>query len=131
MERILCEVDGSPASSEVVRAAIAYCAEHGAELDLVGVINEGAFDPPQPAVGERIRRFRSVEYQLAQAMRAAQEAAVPLVEVAYRVGDPTEEALREARATGAARVFLGRAHTRLAALLFRHPRIEVEERALP
>lgn len=64
MERVVCQVDESRAAVEAVRAAIAYCTEHAAELELVGVVRDGALGPPQPAVGERIRRFKAVQYEL-------------------------------------------------------------------
>lgn len=124
MARVLCAVDDSPAAGEAVRAAIAFCREHGAALKLVGVVKPSIFDPPQPSSGERVRRFNQVQFALARAAEVAREGALES-EITVRAGDPAKELLREADATLTEEVFLARSRNRLTAWLTRRPRITV------
>jgi hypothetical protein len=41
MTRVLCALDGSPAALAAAESAIAFCVEHGAELELLSVVGRG------------------------------------------------------------------------------------------
>jgi hypothetical protein len=75
-ERIRCEVSESPDTLAEVRAAVARCCSQGAELELVGIAGTRAFDAPQPAFGERVRRFKQMRHNLSEAIRIARSAGV-------------------------------------------------------
>jgi hypothetical protein len=126
MERVVCQVDESRVAAEAVRAAIAYCQEHAAELELVGIVRESAFAAPQPAVGERKRRFKAVQHALAWASEVARSASLEPT-VTIRAGNPEREILSEAESTGAVEAFLGCARSRLTAALTRRPEVEVTQ----
>ena len=74
-EPVLCEVDGSPTSTDDVQAAIARCQEAGAELELVGVLKETAAGNDS---SEHARRVSEVQGALIRAARAAREAGIPI-----------------------------------------------------
>lgn len=95
MERIQCEVSESPGALEDVRAAVARCSEVGAELELVGVVKTSMFDAPQPAFGERVRRFNQVQHRLEQAASIARSAGIT-PNVSLRAGGLEQELPREA-----------------------------------
>ncbi len=125
MARVLCAVDGAPAAREAVRAAIAFCREHDADLKLVGVVKESLFDfPPQPSYGERVRRYNQVQYELVHAAEAAREAGLSF-EMTIRSGNLAKELAREADATLAEEAFLARRSGRIRAALTGHPRVTV------
>jgi hypothetical protein len=102
MERIKCEVSESPGTLEDVRAAVARCRDASAELELVGIMRTSMFDAPQPAFGERVRRFNQVQHRLEQAAGIARGAGI-LPNVSVRAGEleqgPRRPRVR--RATGA------------------------------
>ena len=118
----LCAVDHSEATNAAVATAIDFCREHDAELTLVGIVKPMLSDP-QPAYGERVRRFRDVEFAVVQAAQAAREAGLE-PGTAIRAGDPARELVREADAAGADELFLGRTRGVLGALR-RRPRVQV------
>jgi nucleotide-binding universal stress UspA family protein len=126
--RALCTVDGRPASTEAVRAAIDFCRTEGADLSLVGVVRPLAA-AVQPARGELTRRFNEVQYGLVFAARAAREAGLE-PEIVIRSGDPQEELLREADRVGAEDLFAAAKPAWLTALLKRRA-VRVEHLTLP
>jgi hypothetical protein len=97
MERIQCEVSESPGTLEDVRAAVARCREQGAQLELVGIVRTSMFDAPQPAHGERVRRFNEVQHALVRAIRIARSAGIT-PSVFVRAGKPTRKLARQADA---------------------------------
>jgi hypothetical protein len=74
MERIRCELGERADALEDVRAAVALCRERGAELEFVAIVRTSSLDPPQPAFGERVRRFKHVQGELREAVRIARSA---------------------------------------------------------
>jgi hypothetical protein len=116
MERIQCEVSESPGTLEDVRAAVARCREQGAQLELVGIVRTSMFDAPQPAHGERVRRFNEVQHALVRAIRIARSAGIT-PSVFVRAGKPKRKLARQADATGAVAGVLGRVHGQIGAAL--------------
>lgn len=106
METIQCEVGESPSALEDVRAAVARCREQGAALELVGIVRTSMLDAPQPACGERIRRFKQVQQRVEQGIRIARGAGIT-PSVSVRVGMPEPELAREAGAIAAVAGVLG------------------------
>lgn len=123
MSQALCAVDESKAATAAVAAAIDFCRKHDAELALVGIVRP-MLGVTQPAYGERVRRFREVEFALVEAARAAREAGLE-PGIAMRAGHPARELRREADAVGAEELFLGRTRGLLGAMLRRRPRLHV------
>jgi nucleotide-binding universal stress UspA family protein len=123
MALALCAVDESKATSAAVAAAIDFCREHDVELTFVGIVRP-MLGVTQPAYGERVRRFREVEFALVQAARAARDAGLE-PGIAIRAGDPARELMREADTVGADELFLGRTRGLLGAMLERRPRLHV------
>jgi hypothetical protein len=86
IELVPCEVDGSSATEDAVRAAIARCKENGAGLALVGVLGQmaglesGTSSEPR---AEQARRVSQSQRALIRAIGAARDAGIP-VEVATR-----------------------------------------------
>jgi hypothetical protein len=125
MARVLCAVDSSPAGREAVRAAVAFCREHNADLELVGVVKEKSFfDVPQPSYGERVRGHKQVQYELTRAAEIAREAGLS-PGITIRSGKLRKELLREAEATMAEEVFLARSRGWIRAALTGHARVTV------
>ena len=123
MALALCAVDESKATSAAVAAAIDFCREHDTELTLVGIVRP-MLGVTQPAYGERVRRFRAVEFALVQAVRAAREAGLE-PGIAIRSGNPARELMCGADAVGGEELFLGRSRGLLGAMLTRRPRVHV------
>jgi nucleotide-binding universal stress UspA family protein len=123
MALALCAVDNSEATNAAVAAAIEFCREHDAELTLVGIVKPMLGDT-QPAYGERVRRFREVEFALVQAARGARDAGLE-PGIVIRAGNPARELMREADAVGADELFLGRTRGLLGAMLRRRRRLHV------
>lgn len=71
MTQVVCKVDGSSKAEAAARAAFAEAAADGGTITLAGVVNTPRFEAPQPAIGERIRRFQRVESQLLRLGRDA------------------------------------------------------------
>jgi nucleotide-binding universal stress UspA family protein len=111
-------------SREAVRAAIDFCREHGADLRLVGVVEDKLTDSTRSGAGERARRYKAVGLALKQAAETAAATGV-VATTAVRVGDPTRELLREAEAVGSGDLFFVRARGRIRATLSRKPRSEL------
>jgi hypothetical protein len=118
MERIQCEVSESPGALEDVRAAVARCREVGAELELVGIVKTSMFDAPQPAFGERVRRFNQVQHRLKQAAGIARSAGIT-PNVSLPAGGLEQELPREAEAMADVESVLGRPKGRIRAALER------------
>ncbi|MDQ3865348.1 MAG: universal stress protein [Actinomycetota bacterium] len=123
MAKVLCAVDESKAATAAVAAAIEFSRKHDLDLRLVGIVRP-VFGVTQPAYGEQVRRFREVEFALVQAARAAREAGLK-PGIGIRAGYPEQELVREAEATGAGDIFLGRTRGLVAATLRRRPRLDV------
>ena len=129
MEPVVCEVDGSRAAEQALEAAISFCRRRGASLELVGVVRESLFEAPQPAIGERIRRFREVEYALVQGLRLARAGGVE-ARALVRCGQPRRELLGEAKVAAGREAVVGRSPGWRSSLLARRPRLEMEEPVL-
>ena len=71
MTQVVCKVDGSREAETAARAAFAQAAANGGAITLAGVVKTPRFEAPQPAIGERIRRFQQVETQLLRLGRDA------------------------------------------------------------
>ena len=71
MTQVVCKVDGTREAETAARAAFAEAAEQGGTITLAGVVKTPRFGPPQPAIGDRIRRFQRVETQLLRLGRDA------------------------------------------------------------
>jgi nucleotide-binding universal stress UspA family protein len=123
MAPTVCAVDESEAATAAVAAAIDFCREQDAELILLGIVRP-MLGVTQPAYGERVRRFRAVEFAVVQAARAAREAGLE-PSILMRAGDPARESLREANAIGATEVFLARTRGLLSTTLTGRPRLHV------
>jgi len=121
MARVLCAVDGSHVGRQAVDAAVAFCREHNADLELVGVVKERLSDSTRATGGELVRRYNQVQFELARAAAIAREAGLT-PEIALRSGNMVKELLREADATLAEEVFLARRHSRIWAALTGRPR---------
>ncbi len=122
-------VDGSGASEEAVRQAVAHCRDRGLTLGLVGVVHEAGL-APQPAYGERVRRFSEVQYGLVHAAEAARAASLA-PSISITVGDPAREALAEAAKVGALEAFVPRATGGIVAALTSRPAVAVEHVSIP
>ena len=130
MARVLCAVDGSGAARDAVQAAIAFCREHDADLKLVGIVKETLLDfPPQPAYGERVRRYNQVQYELVRAAELARDAGLS-PEMTIRSGKLAKELLAEADAILAEEAFLARSRGRIWAALTGHTRVTVVQVSL-
>jgi hypothetical protein len=71
MTQVLCTLDGGPETEAAARAAFAQATRNGRAITLVGHVKTPRFEAPQPAIGERIRRFQRVEGQLVRLAREA------------------------------------------------------------
>lgn len=71
MTQVVCRIDGSSETEATARAAFDTAARDGATIVLAGVVKTPRFEAPQPAIGERIRRFQRVETQLLRLARDA------------------------------------------------------------
>jgi nucleotide-binding universal stress UspA family protein len=103
MHSVLCGIDKS-GSHEAVGAAIEYCRENGAELRLVGIVKDKFSGPTHGGAGERIRRYKTVNFELDRAAKSARAAGVTAL-TTVRVGDPIRELVQEANATGSTELF--------------------------
>jgi hypothetical protein len=124
MATVVCEIDetGSPG---VVRAALAYCREHEADLRLVGVVQDRIGDSTRGTAGERIRRSMVVRFELERAAQAARAADVPATMTLRAGQNAVHELLREVVEIGSAEVFYVRTRGAIRAALSRRPRQEV------
>ena len=123
MHTVLCGIDES-GSPEAVRAAVDYCREHQADLRLVGLVRHKLSDSTRGTAGERVRRSKTVSFELNRAAEAARAAGVR-VSMIRRTGNPMLELLREAAATGSGEVFYVTSRGLIRAALTRHPRREL------
>ena len=124
MSPVVCAVR-APMSREVVQAAVLACLDRGADLRLVGVVEDKLGDSTRASGGERVRRYKHVRQELDQAAERAPAAGV-VATTTMRAGDLAREALREAEAVDASDVFFARTRGRVRAALARKPRIEME-----
>lgn len=74
MNTVLAGIDGSSKSEQAARSAVFRARDLGANVTFVGVVRPGV--EPQPAAGERLRRFQTVEARLAGALEFARAEAV-------------------------------------------------------
>jgi nucleotide-binding universal stress UspA family protein len=123
MPPVVCAVH-EPASQKAVRAAIDFSRDHGAELRLVGVVEDKLRDSTRATGGERVRRRRAVDLELDRGAAAARAAGV-VATTTVRVGDVRRELVREAEAEGAGELFFVRTRGPLRAALTRQPRAEL------
>jgi hypothetical protein len=122
MHTVLCGIDES-GSPEAFRAAVDYCREHQADLRLVGLVRHKLSDSRGTA-GERVRRSKTVSFELNRAAEAARAAGVR-VSMIRRTGNPMLELLREAATTGSGEVFYVTSRGLIRAALTRQPRREL------
>lgn len=99
----LYEVDGSEQGLKAARDAIAKAKERGGRVVFQGVVRDSWFSAPQPAIGEKIRKFQRVEFQLLRLADEAKAAGVDYEVVLpghapAGVAEPERVALRPAAA---------------------------------
>jgi hypothetical protein len=123
MPPIVCAVH-APMSHEVVQAAVLFCLDRGADLRLVGVVEDKHSDSTRATGGERVRRYRHTRQELDRAVATARAAGV-VATTTVRAGDAIEETLREADAIDASDVFFVRTRGRIRAALTGRPSIEI------
>lgn len=123
MPPVVCAVH-APMSREVVQAAVLFCLDRGADLRLVGVVEDKLSDSTRATGGERVRRYKHTRQELDRAAETARAAGV-VGTTTMRAGDAIEEALREAEAIEASDVFFVRTRGRIRAALTRRPPIEM------
>ncbi len=123
MPRVVCAVDES-GSEEAVTAAIRFCLEHGADLRLVGVVEDKFTDSTLTTGGDRDRRTMMVTRRLHRAAEAARAAGV-LATATVRAGNVMKEVLGEAHAVGSDELFFVRTRRWIGAALARKPRREL------
>jgi hypothetical protein len=123
MPSVVCAVDEA-GGAEAVRAAVDFCAEHEADLRLVGIVADKLTDSTRATGGERVRRYAFVTHGLVRAIEAARAAGVPTT-TTVRLGDVTDELLREAEAVGSGELFFVRRRGPISAALARKPRREL------
>jgi nucleotide-binding universal stress UspA family protein len=114
MTRVLCALDASPAALAAAESAIAFCVEHGAELELLSVVRPGG------------RRAAEAASRL-EAARALAEAAGLAPRVETRFGDLLREMQRRARESGAHILFFARTRKKWSATLTGQPRVEIKQ----
>jgi Universal stress protein family len=124
MAPVVCAVP-APKSREVVQAAVVFCLDRGADLRLVGIVEDKLSDSTRASGGERVRRYKHTRQELDRAVETARAAGV-VASMTMRAGDAIEEALREADAIDASDVFFVRPRGRIRAALTRKPRIHME-----
>jgi hypothetical protein len=112
-------------SREVVQAAVLLCLDRGADLRLVGVVEDKLSDSTRGTGGERVRRYKRTRQELDWAAETARTAGV-VATTTVRAGNVTMEALREADAIDASDVFFVHPRGRIRAALARKPRIHME-----
>jgi hypothetical protein len=111
MALVVCGVR-APMSRELVQAAVLSCLDRGADLRLVGVVEDKLSDSTRGTSGERVRRYKHMKQELDQAAEIAQAAGV-VATTMVRAGDAFEETLREAEAVDASDVFFERRRNRI------------------
>jgi hypothetical protein len=94
MTQVVCKVDGSQESEAAARAAFARAAANGGTIVLAGAVRTPRFEAPQPAIGERIRRFQRVESQLLGLARDAKAEGLDVL-IALPGHEPPKRLLRE------------------------------------
>jgi nucleotide-binding universal stress UspA family protein len=122
--KVLAALNVTHAGDASLAYAIDFAREGDGELVVLGVV-EPRLDPPQPAYGERVRRYRQTELAVARAVAQARESGL-VAEGGIRYGNVGVEALREAEARDAEHAFVPTA----SAALFRK-RASVEHIVLP
>jgi len=94
MTQVVCKVDGSREAEVAARAAFAEAAANGGMITLAGVVKTPRFEAPQPAIGERIRRFQRVETQLLRLGRDAKAEGLDVL-IALPGHEPPKRLVRE------------------------------------
>jgi nucleotide-binding universal stress UspA family protein len=123
MHPVLCGIDES-GSHEAVHAAVDYCRENRADLRLIGFVKDKLSDTTTVTADGRVRRSKTVRFELDRAAEAARAAGVT-VSTTLRAGNPEAELLREAAATGSGEVFYVGSRGLIRAALARQPRREL------
>jgi hypothetical protein len=91
MTQVVCTVDGGLKRAAAARAAFATAAQNGGTITLVGEVKTPRFEAPQPAIGERIRRFQRVEGQLLELAHEAKAEGLDVLVVLPGHAVPTRE----------------------------------------
>lgn len=94
MTQVVCKLDGSSKSEAAARAAFAEAAAGDGTITLAGVVKTPRFEAPQPAIGERIRRFQQVETQLLRLGRDAKAEGLDVM-IALPGHEPPKRLTRE------------------------------------
>lgn len=128
MARVICGVGESPATLDAVPAAVTFCCESGADLELVGLVKDTLSDATRSGAGNKVARYKQVRFELDRAADVVREAGLS-PEIAVRAGDAPSVLIREAEAVGADEVYV---HTRnrIRATLTGKPRAELKHVSL-
>lgn len=124
MTRVVCGIGDSPATLDAVPAAVAFCRENGADLELVGLVKDTLSDSTRSGAGNKVARYKQVKFELDRAAEEVHEAGLS-PEIVVRAGDAPSELIREAEAVGADEVFYVRTRGRIRAALTGKPRAEL------
>lgn len=129
MTRVICGVGESPETLEAVPAAVAFCRENRADLELVGTVKDTLSDATKSGAGNKIARYKQVKLELDRAAEVVREAGLS-PEIVVRAGDAPRELIREAEAVGAEEVFYMHTRGRIRAALTGKPRAELSHVSL-
>jgi nucleotide-binding universal stress UspA family protein len=102
--KVIAILSDKHASEAAVASASEFARTNDAELIVVGVIAP-RLDAPQPAFGERVRRYRQMELALSRAVAHARQDGL-VAKGVIRYGEARREALAEAAAREGEHVFL-------------------------
>jgi hypothetical protein len=114
MTRVLCALDASPAALAAAESAIAFCVEHGAELELLSVVDRGR------------QRAAQASARLEEA-RGLAEAAGLAPRTETRSGLLLREMQRRALESKAQILFFARTRRKWWATLTGRPRVEIKQ----
>jgi hypothetical protein len=120
MPTVVCAVD-ELGGDGAVNAAVDFCIGHGADLRLVGVVEDKFTDSSRGTAGERVRRRKAVTSALERAADAARVAGVRH-SMTVRLGRVERELLAEASAVGSDELFFLRRRGRIRAVVTGTPR---------
>jgi hypothetical protein len=103
---------------------VLFCLDRGADLRLVGVVEDKLSDSTRATGGERMRRYKHARQELDRAAETARAAGVVAI-TTVRAGDAVEEALREAGRSTRATCSSSARGIEIRAALTRRPPIEM------
>lgn len=129
MTRVVCGIGESPATLDAVPAAVDFCRETGAELELVGLVKDTLSDSTRSGAGNKVARYKQVKFELDRAAEVVREAGFS-PEIVVRAGDAPSGLIREAQAVGADDIFYVSTRGRIRSALTGKPRAELVHVAL-